>query len=89
MVKVFALKIELTAVLLTHPLCVIEGRRATYIIFKQRMILLLKLCALDYGQICLLKVVNAFVENLRYVSPSKLSIETVFVNLIISHIYVF
>ena len=53
-VQVFTFQIELTAVVLTHALGKVEGRRTTHIVFQQGVILRLELSALDDRQICLL-----------------------------------
>ena len=89
MVQVLTLQIQLTAVLLTHPLGIIQRRRSAHIVLQQRMILSLKLCALDNRQISLLQVMHTFVENLRHIRAPELSIETIFVNLILAHIFFF
>jgi hypothetical protein len=53
------------------------------------MILTLELLAFNNGQISLLQVMYALVENLGNVGATELSIETVLVYLIIAHILIF
>ena len=53
----------------------------------QGVILRLEFRTLDNRQISFLQVMHALVEYLRYVSTSELSVKTVFVNLIIAHIF--
>ena len=46
-VEVFALEVDLRAILLAEPTCVVEGAGATYIVTQQRVELLLEVLALD------------------------------------------
>ena len=50
------------------------------------MILLFEILRLDDGEVGFLQVVNTLVENLWHICTAKLSVETVFVNLILAHI---
>ena len=49
-VQVFTLQIELTAVVFTHALGIVERRRAAHIVLQQLMVLLLELLRLDDRQ---------------------------------------
>ena len=86
-VQVLALQIESATITLTHPLRQIERRRPAYIVPQQGMIRLLEVCRLDDWQVGFLQVMHTLVENLRHIGTSKLSIESIFVYLILSHIF--
>jgi hypothetical protein len=88
-VQVFTLQVQLAAILLAQALGIVQRTGATHVVLQQGMILGLKLLALDDWEISLLQIMHALVEYLRHVSTTKLSIETVFVNLKIAHISFF
>ena len=58
MVKVLALQIELTAVLLAHALCIVQWRWTTHIILQQGIVFILEFLAFDDRLVGFLQVMN-------------------------------
>ncbi len=82
-IQVLTLQVQLTAILLAHSLGKVQRTWSAHIVLQQGMILCFELLTLDNRQICLLQIMHTLVEYLRHVSASELSIETVFVYIII------
>ena len=76
MVEVLALEVELASILLAHSSGVVERRGAPHVIAEQRGVLALELLAANDGQVGVLQVVYALVENLRHIGASERSVET-------------
>ena len=86
-VEVFALQIELAAVLLAHALGIVEWGRTTHIVLQQGVVLAFELLALQDGEVGFLQVLHRLVENLWDVGSAELSVEAVLIYLISRHVY--
>lgn len=73
---------EAAAVLAAHALGIIQGRRPAGIVLQQAAELLPELLALDDRQVGLAQFIDALVEDLGDVGSPKLSVESVFINLV-------
>ena len=82
MVAVLPLQVETATVLAAHALGVIQGRGPSGIVLQQAAEFLLELLALDDRQVGLAQFIDALVENLGDVGAPKLSVESVFINLV-------
>ena len=82
-VQVLTFQVEATAVLLAHAACEVKRRRTAYVVAQQSVVFAFERFALDDGQVRLLQILHAFVQDFRHIGSAKLSVEAVGIGKII------